>query len=127
MNLLAEKRHLFHIVDPSPWPFLLSIGAGLPIPVGAVMYMHGLAYGGYILLLGFFTLLILAGLWWTDVIIEGTFQGMHTSAVQTGLRLGVILFIISEVMFFMSFFRAFFHSSLAPAIQIGSIWPPYGI
>jgi len=121
------KRHLFHIVDPSPWPFLLSLGAGLPIPVGAVMYMHKIPFGGIILLIGALTWLVLAGLWWMDVIIEGTYQGMHTSAVQTGLRLGVILFIVSEVMFFMSFFWAFFHSSLAPVVQIGGIWPPFGI
>lgn len=36
-------------------------------------------------------------------------------------------FIVSEVMFFFAFFWAYFHSSLAPAIEIGSIWPPAGI
>jgi cytochrome c oxidase subunit 3 len=65
--------------------------------------------------------------WWRDVIIEGTFEGHHTQAVQKGLRLGVILFIASEVMFFFSFFWAFFHSSLAPTPEIGSVWPPLGI
>jgi len=124
---MAERRHLFHIVDPSPWPFLLSLGAGIPIPVGAVMYMHREDFGGFLLLAGALSWLVLAGLWWMDIVVEGTYQGMHTSAVQAGLRLGVILFILSEVMFFVSFFWAFFHSSLAPAVQIGSIWPPYGI
>jgi len=51
---------------------------------------------------------------------------MHTLAVQRGLRIGMVLFILSEIMFFSAFFWAFFHSSLAPAVEIGSIWPPFG-
>jgi len=122
------RKHPFHLVTPSPWPFLISLGAGLQIPVGAVIYMHGLtSHGAAIILWGILVWLLLAFLWWTDVIIEGTFQGMHTQPVQRGLRFGFILFIVSEVMFFFSFFWAFFHSSLAPTIQIGSIWPPMGI
>src|SRR4051812_21435097 len=103
------RRHAFHLVTPSPWPFLVSLGAGLLIPVGAALYMHGEAGGGYFLLLGFAVWLLLAFLWWLDVIVEGTFQGMHTVPVQQGLRFGFVLFIVSEVMFFFSFFWAFFH------------------
>lgn len=65
--------------------------------------------------------------WWRDVIRESTFAGYHTIRVQYGLRLGVILFIISEIMFFASFFWAFFHSSLSPSLELGSIWPPLGV
>ena len=65
--------------------------------------------------------------WWRDIVREGTFEGAHTKKVQAGLRLGVILFIVSEVMFFFSFFWTFFHSSLAPAIEIGQSWPPLEI
>lgn len=46
---------------------------------------------------------------------------------KLGLRYGFILFIVSEVMFFFAFFWAFFHSSLAPTVEIGGIWPPLGI
>src|SRR3569832_1454657 len=80
---VGGRTHLFHIVDPSPWPFLLSLGAGIPIPVGAVMYMHREPYGGLLLLAGFLVLVLLAGLWLWDVVFEGTFQGMHTVPVQT--------------------------------------------
>ena len=55
--------------------------------------------------------------WWRDVIRESTFQGHHTKAVQTGLRYGMILFIVSEIMFFVAFFWAFFHFSLAPTVE----------
>lgn len=65
--------------------------------------------------------------WWRDVIRESTLEGHHTKVVQLGLRYGFILFIVSEVMFFFAFFWAFFHSSLAPAVEIGGIWPPKGI
>merc|ERR1719511_415592 len=68
-----------------------------------------------------------AFIWWRDISRERAFQGFHTKIVEEGLRLGIILFITSEVFFFVSFFWAFFHSSLAPNIEIGSKRPPRGI
>ena len=65
--------------------------------------------------------------WWRDVTREGTYQGLHTKIVTKGLRWAIILFIVSEVLFFVSFFWAFFHSSLSPTIELGSTWPPTGI
>jgi cytochrome c oxidase subunit 3 len=47
--------------------------------------------------------------------------------VQLGLRYGMILFIVSQVMSFLAFFCVFFHSSLAPMVKIGAIWPPKGV
>jgi cytochrome c oxidase subunit 3 len=116
----------FHLVDPSPWPLGASIGA-LSVTTGTVMYMHNYNGGGTTVLFGFIILFITAGCWFRDITREGTFEGNHTSMVQLGLRMGMALFIISEVMFFFSFFWAFFHSSLSPAIEIGAIWPPKDI
>lgn len=65
--------------------------------------------------------------WFADIVIESTYEGHHTFKVQQGIRLGMCLFIVSEIMFFFSFFWAFFHCSLSPAIAIGFIWPPLGI
>ena len=62
--------------------------------------------------------------WWMDVINESTYTGYHTLKVQKNLRYGMLLFIISEIMFFFGFFWAFFASSLVPGIEIGCIWPP---
>ena len=76
---------------------------------------------------GFSMILYTMYVWWRDVIRESTFQGHHTRTVQYGLRYGMILFIVSEIMFFFAFFWAFFHSSLAPTIEIGAMWPPKGI
>lgn len=56
-----------------------------------------------------------------------TYLGDHTLAVQKGLNLGVILFIVSEAMFFVAIFWAFFHSALTPTVELGAQWPPVGI
>lgn len=118
--------HRYHLVTPSPWPFL-SAFAALNLTLGAVAYMHQYERGGLLLTLGFLSVFIIMAYWWRDVIREATFQGKHTNKVQRGLRLGFVLFVFSEVMFFFGFFWAFFHSSLAPSIEIGGIWPPSNI
>jgi len=94
--------------------------------IGGVMIFHSFSKGIYIFLFSFVLVVLLASLWWRDLIREGTYLKNHTKAVLSGLRLGFILFIVSEVMFFFSFFWAYFHSSLSPNIEIGSQWPPYG-
>ena len=65
--------------------------------------------------------------WWRDIVREATFEEQHTVSVQRGLRLGMILFIVSEIMFFFAFFWAFFHSSLSPVFNLGGVWPPEAI
>merc|ERR1711990_699430 len=91
------------------------------------MYFHNY-FGGYTLLtFGFLTLLLCMFVWWRDIVREGMYEGQHTKDVQFGLRMGMLLFIVSEVMFFFAFFWAFFYSSVNPAPEIGAIWPPKGI
>jgi cytochrome c oxidase subunit 3 len=65
-------------------------------------------------------------LWFRDVVAEGTLLGNHTFAVQKGLNLGVALFIVTEIFFFLSIFWAYFHSGLAPTVELGTHWPPAG-
>jgi len=120
------QRHAFHLVDPSIMPLLSSICA-LLLTMGSVLYFHGYMWGLETTLFGFFGILVCMFLWWRDIVREGTLEGCHTDIVQLGLRYGVILFIVSEVMFFFAFFWAFFAASLAPTIEIGTIWPPKGI
>ncbi len=122
----ALQKHPFHLVDPSPWPLFASLAA-LATTLGGVMYMHAYRGGGASLALGATMLLYAMYVWWRDVVREATFQGHHTQAVQRGLKYGMVLFIVSEVMFFAAFFWGFFHSSLAPTIELGAVWPPKGI
>lgn len=121
-----KTRHSFHLVDPSPWPLTASLGA-LMLTTGGVLYMHRFYGGGHLLLVGLFIILYVMYTWWRDIIREATYEEQHTFAVQRGLRLGMILFIVSEIMFFFAFFWAFFHSSLAPTFNVGGVWPPEAI
>jgi cytochrome c oxidase subunit 3 len=123
---LNVENHPYHMVTPSPWPLIASIGA-FALTVGGVMFMHSFSGGKLLTILGLINIVFIMVVWWRDVIREATYEGKHTSYVQRGLKIGMILFIASEVMFFFAFFWAYFHSSLAPTIEIGSIWPPLGI
>ena len=116
----------YHLVDPSPWPILTSFAVFI-MAISAVLYFHGFANGGLLLLLGFTLTASAMVLWFRDIVIEGTYLGNHTLQVQKGLVIGVVLFIVSEAFAFLSIFWAFFHSSLAPTIEIGQSWPPVGI
>lgn len=120
------NKHPYHLVDPSPWPLVASFGCFF-LTTGIVLFFHGYTDYSTLLFFGFFTIIFVMYTWWRDVIREATYEGQHTKQVQNGLRIGMILFIISEIMFFFGFFWAFFHSSLAPVPEIGSIWPPKGI
>lgn len=123
----------FHLVTPSPWPLLTSFTL-LILTSGTVMYFNGYAtplgdaFGGISLVaIGFITTVAAMTLWFRDVVTEGTFLGDHTFPVQRGITMGVGLFIVSEVFFFISVFWAFFHSSLSPTVELGAAWPPAGI
>lgn len=126
MKFSGAQYHTFHLVDPSPWPILSALFA-LVTTSGGVFYMQGYTGGQFALFFGLFSSFFILFLWWRDVVREATYEGHHTLAVQRSHRLGFILFIVSEVMFFFGFFWAFFHSSLAPAVELGCIWPPAGI
>lgn len=123
LNKKNTQRHSFHLVDPSPWPFVAAFSA-LMLTFGTVLYLHGYAGGNFLWKFGFLSILFVMYVWWRDIIREGTFEGQHTDSVRSGLKFGVILFIVSEVMFFVGFFWAFFHSSLNASPALGGVWPP---
>lgn len=114
-------RHPYHLVDESPWPLLSAMGAFF-LTSGLVKWFH--TNSPSLTLTGIVVILLVMFQWWRDISIEGASQGLHSPMVELGLRWGIALFIVSEVFFFLSFFWAFFHRSLAPAIEIGSSWPP---
>jgi len=117
-------RQPFHLVEPRPWP-LFAAASAFCMTFGLTAWMHN--YNYFILFLGAILLPLIIITWWRDVIREGLLLGHHTSYVTSGLRLGMILFIVSEICFFFGFFWAFFHSRLAPTPEIGCAWPPTGI
>ncbi len=134
----AKPNHDYHLVDPSPWP-VLSSAAAFVMAFGGVVWMKHLTFGsfkpdGLIFGAGLIAVIFVAAAWWLDVVRESA-GGHHTPVVQIGLRYGMILFIASEVMFFVAWFWAFFNTSLFPGFAeqylrrdaIGGIWPPKGI
>ena len=129
----SDVEHDYHLVNPSPWPLVASISAFI-MAVGAVIAMHGLAeplaegveptglysqfaqallLKGDLVIFGVGTLGVLVTMfgWWGDVIKE-SIQGDHTPVVDIGLRYGMILFIASEVMFFVAWFWVFFEMAI---------------
>lgn len=125
---MNKLHHPFHLVTISPWPILISFR----IFNNLIYLTNWLNSSNFKFLNIFYFLSIISTLsciiqWWRDIIRESTFQGFHTTNVYKNLRLGIILFILSEIIFFLSFFWTYFHSSLAPSIEIGQIWPPLGI
>nr|YP_009825430.1 cytochrome c oxidase subunit III [Malaza carmides]QIU83245.1 cytochrome c oxidase subunit III [Malaza carmides] len=121
---MSNHNHPYHLVDYSPWPLTGAIGT-MTLVTGMVKWFHN--FNMNILIIGYFIVILTMFQWWRDICREGTFQGKHTTFVLKGLRWGMILFIISEIFFFISFFWAFFHSSLSPNIEIGMMWPPHNI
>ncbi len=129
-----EVHHDYHLVDPSPWPVVGSVAA-LIMFLGAVFWMHenydffGLPLAGHpwVFLVGFVLVLYTMAGWWRDVVNESVVQGKHMPVVKLGFRYGMILFIASEVMFFLAWFWAFFNAALFPH-DIGiTHFPPDGI
>lgn len=122
-----KQQHPFHMVTPSPWPLLTSLSL-LAFMMSTIVYMHLWRDSGFFkMIISLVCLIYSVYRWFSDVVTEATFEGNHTLRVQKGLRQGMVLFIISEIMFFSGFFWAFFHSSLIPSIFIGAVWPPLGI
>ena len=117
-------HHAYHLVDISPWPLTGSLRA-IILTTGLAKWFH--QFNPDLLILSVLAVVLTIIQWWRDIVREGTYQGLHTRIVITGLRWGIILFIVSEVLFFFSFFWAFFHRSLSPTVEIGIRWPPKGI
>jgi len=122
--MIVKKNHSFHLVDISPWPITGAIGA-LTLTSGITKIFN--SYSSQLIFLGLFILISTCIQWWRDIYRERTLQGLHTKIVEKGIRWGIILFIVSEIFFFLSFFWAFFHRRLSPTIEIGVQWPPLGI
>jgi cytochrome c oxidase subunit 3 len=130
----AVKHHDYHLVNPSPWPVVGAVSAFI-LAVGAISWMHkSFAAAPIVFAVGVIGVLYTMMGWWRDVIREAE-TGDHTRVVQLHHRYGMILFIASEVMFFVAWFWAFFNTALFPADPhqimrtefIGGVWPPKGV
>ena len=138
------KNHDYHILNPSPWPLIGGIGVFL-MAFGAIglfrysngeeLLLFGLDFSGWgIFAIGLLIVLYTMYSWWTDTVKE-SIAGDHSPVVMIHLRYGMLLFIASEVMFFVAWFWAYFDAALltGDVAQIsrveltGGSWPPNGI
>jgi cytochrome c oxidase subunit 3 len=129
------KQHPYHLVDPSPWPAIGAVSAFV-LAVGLIAWMrHMFAAAPIVFAVGAIGVLYTMFAWWRDVIREAEYEGHHSRVVQLSHRYGMILFIASEVMFFVAWFWAYFNVALFPANPhdvmrtelLGGTWPPKGI
>jgi cytochrome c oxidase subunit III len=124
--MAASKNHDYHLVEPDPWPLIGSFSA-LALTGGGVMWLHDNPYGKFIFAAGLLGVIVTMFNWWSNTVREAH-EGHHTPVVQLHLRYGMILFIASEVMFFLAWFWAFFSAALFPSAveAVGAQWPPQG-
>jgi len=128
----VEKNHDYHMVAPSPWPVVGSVSVFI-MAVGGIAFMHN--WTPWIFVVGLVGVLYTMYAWWSDVAREGNNGVDHTPVVQIGLRYGMLLFIASEVMFFVAWFWAYFDGffrnddieQVARMEVTGGHWPPMGI
>ena len=128
-----KPEHPYHLVNPSPWPILGGFSL-LLLTFGATRLFHEQTGGSVMVIAGLSLILYCMFVWWRDVIKEAEVDKAHSPVVAHGLRLGMGLFILSEVAFFVAFFWAFFHASLDPKLPLedtwaiaAGVWPPEGI
>ncbi|MCV6586281.1 MAG: cytochrome c oxidase subunit 3 [Marinibacterium sp.] len=104
------KNHDYHILPPSIWPLIASVSV-FAMLFGAVMWMHD--NGPWLCLIGLAGVLYTMFAWWSETIVENK-AGDHTPVVRIGLRYGFILFVMSEVMFFVAWFWSFIKHVMYP-------------
>nr|AZL93417.1 cytochrome c oxidase subunit 3 [Scelio sp. ZJUH_2016028] len=115
----------FHLVTISPWPIITSFSLMNLTMSMITMFNNKLNY--MMFSISILLILLCSFQWWRDIYRESTLQGMHSIKTKNGLKLSMILFIASEILFFISFFWSYFHMMLSPSIDIGIEWPPYSL
>jgi len=115
-------RHPYHLVEPSPWPMLVSLNL-LFLLISLLGYFNGFDIQNQIKIT-FIIFLFVVYLWFLDIYTESLYMGFHSIKVSKGLIIGFITFILTEIMLFFSFFWAYFHSASS---LIDLVWPPVGI
>nr|UUK33604.1 cytochrome c oxidase subunit 3 [Didemnum perlucidum] len=118
------RKMPFHLVDQSPWPFLMGLGAFFSFSLIYFFFYKVTVYFKFLICV--YVVMVLFN-WWRDVVRESTYLGFHVPMVMKNIYYGMILFIISEVFFFLGFFWTFFHSSLSLSVELNGVWPPLGI
>ena len=114
--MAGKVNHDYHILEPDIWPLVGSFSA-LTFTSGMVLSFHPDLFGSassIVMWAGLAGLIATFFMWFRNIVIEAE-RGDHTPVVQLHMRYGMILFIASEVMFFVGWFWSFFDFALFPA------------
>lgn len=121
---INKKTHKFHIVDPSPWPLMCSLGLMLFLLM-LTFFMRHQNYKGFIpFLCSGISLSAILFFWFKDIVKESLVQGIHNNIVQNGFKIGMVVFISTEIMLFITYFWSFFHAAFAdfPTTSVVEYW-----
>jgi len=83
----AHQNFGFHLVTKSPWPILMSFSL-LNLAIGAVLSMHGFNHGGSVISIGLIITIFGMGLWFRDIVMEGTWRRATSNISQYFLCVG---------------------------------------
>nr|YP_001837116.1 cytochrome c oxidase subunit III [Walchia hayashii]BAG24172.1 cytochrome oxidase subunit 3 [Walchia hayashii] len=119
-----KKLQHTHLVNPSPWPITGAMSA-MMMTLSTVIMMY--KKNNTMMMMATTLSMITFFSWSKDILTESSMEGQHSKKTSSTLKLGMILFIVSEVFLFVSMFWAFFHSSMSPSMEVGMIWPPKNI
>jgi cytochrome c oxidase subunit 3 len=108
----------YYVPHGSIWPIVGAVALFLTA-FGAVSLIHQStekvaaegAYGGPIMLIGLLSIAIMMFGWFGTVVRENL-QGMVSKLLDRSFRMGMVWFIVSEVMFFAAFFGALFYARI---------------
>ena len=111
---------VFHVLSLRIWPLIIR-GGVLIIFISLYLSIKV----GFNLLILIVVVVILN--WFKDVRRERDLLMEHRSLNNVFFKTGIILFITSEVIFFVSFFWFYFDFVLVVDCELGRVWPPKGV
>lgn len=116
------KFNPFHLVTRRPWPLMSSIQIYRLIII--TIFNNYIKTTKNINFISTIFLIAISFKWWKNINREANKEGLHIKKTIKGIKIGILLFILSEIIFFARFFWSYFHSRIRPNVEIGQIWPP---
>lgn len=121
---MMTKSHYYFLLDARPWPVVSSLGSfNLLFSLLLFFKFRDLLP----LASGLLVLFVSCLFWWLTYSGEFTLEGKSSGPLEKGVKFSMVLFISSEVFFFLSFFWSYFHFFLSPTIETSMVWPPLGV
>lgn len=105
---MAHAKDQYYVPHGSHWPIVGSVGLFITM-IGASTMLNGSPAGKFFLLTGIAVVLVMV-FGWFGVVIRESVNGYYNSQVDKSFRMGMLWFILSEVMFFAAFFGALFYA-----------------